>query len=283
MRTSFSYDGQAFVYRMSRRKRRPYGFWTNEHVIEELQTLHARGVPMTDRDIGRVEKSLLVQAKNRFGSLAVALEAAGLEQVRLLNRSRNWSTEAVISEIRERTEGGCDLSYGAARFENPSLVSASVRYFGSWEAAVEAAGLDYAEVRRRHERIPEAEIIETIQRMAAEGKPLHYAALARDDPIIARAMTNRYGSFDAALEAAGIDKERKEHPPTVWSADSVVERIRELHASGEDISPAKMSKEHSTLFAAARYYHGAWSEAVEKAGIDYSTIVRKRGRPPKAE
>ncbi len=57
---------------------------------------------------------------------------------------RTWSRAKIIARIQQLPQQN---SAYAQKEYNP-LWKAAVRYFGSWKAAVEAAGFDYAAVRR---------------------------------------------------------------------------------------------------------------------------------------
>jgi len=73
-------------------------------------------------------------ARRNFGSWSKAIIAAGLELSK-----RKWSRDVVVSQIRERVKSGKSLKANDA--ENINLSSAGKRLFGSWQLAIEAAGV----------------------------------------------------------------------------------------------------------------------------------------------
>jgi len=74
-------------------------------------------------------------AKRYFGTWREAVRAAGCEPAR-----RRWSKEVVIKEIRERCRRNLPLSSILFKQDGP-LAGAATRLFGSWRAALDAAGI----------------------------------------------------------------------------------------------------------------------------------------------
>ena len=60
-----------------------------------------------------------------------------------------------------------------------------------------------------------------------------------------------------------------------WNRQKIAERIKSLHAKGEDLSYNRMARRQQGLLAAANYHFGSWAEAVNAAGVDYANEVRK--------
>ena len=104
--------------------------WTNETVICAIQDYYRQGrlAKVRNEDCG-----LYLAAAKRFGTWHKALIAAGITPTR-----QSWPRERVIAEIIDRHRRGLPLT--CARKES-SLRGAAVRHFGSWHAAVLAAGL----------------------------------------------------------------------------------------------------------------------------------------------
>ncbi len=64
---------------------------------------------------------------------------------------RKWSQETIAREILRRHDAGEDLSYSAMTRSDLPLLRAAARYFGTWQNAIEYAGLNYDEIRKyRH-------------------------------------------------------------------------------------------------------------------------------------
>jgi hypothetical protein len=101
----------------------------------------------------RYHLTLFRKARHRFGSWRKAIEAAGLNYDEVVQRQK-WTPEKIIAEIKRLYMEGKDLSITAMQRSYPNLVAIaqSPRYFGSWRAAVEAAGLDYELIKRQRGR-----------------------------------------------------------------------------------------------------------------------------------
>jgi hypothetical protein len=184
----------------------------------------------------------------------------------MLNR---WSKDEIGLEILRLYASGQPLSYGEVQRNNLRLLRAATRYFGSWKGAIEYAGLDYARIRRYRIWTRER-IVEQIRKYHREGKDLswRHVSLILDPPLAAAAIrANRFGSWQAALEAAGLDyDEIRRHRS--WDADQVKEELRRLHAAGESLRVSDAAEREPALVAAARRHFEGWYEAVIAAGID---------------
>jgi hypothetical protein len=157
--------------------------------------------------------------RRRFGSIEAARQAAGLRDPYL----SRWNRETIIEAIRAAHRAGgrppnrAEWRHGNA--EHPS-VPIVVKQFGSWTQALLAA--DVVPSRLRWER---ETIIEALQRFVAEqGRPPTAADWSRRDPEgrwpSARTVSDRFGSWRAASEAAGLGVRED------WSRDRILAVLR---------------------------------------------------------
>jgi hypothetical protein len=196
-----------------------------------------------------------------------------------------WNRETIAAEILRRHESGLDLSYSGMTRENLPLLRAATRYLGSWQAAIEFAGLNYDDIRRYRSWTNER-ITERIRELYAEGKDLSWRHISLTlDPSLAAAATKKshFGSWRAALEASGLDYDaiRRYHD---WSEDVVLRKVRELYAEGKPLNAKTMERENITLITAARRRFPSWDKTLAAAGLDYRGIVlrapfRRRRNP----
>ena len=185
-----------------------------------------------------------------------------------------WNQESIVSEILRRYEVKQDLSYSGMTQDNLPLLRAASRYFGSWQSAIEHAGLDYDEFRR-YRAWTNDRIIERIQELFAQGKDLSWRYISLTlDPSLAAAATkkNHFGSWRAALEAAGVDYDDIRRYRD-WSEDEVLQRIRERYAEGKPLNAKTLEKENIALITAARRRFPSWDKTLAAAGLDYKGIV----------
>jgi hypothetical protein len=122
-------------------------------IVEEIQRLYREGRIDELSGAWRYHLTLFRKARHRFGSWRKAIEAAGLNYDEVVQRQK-WTPEKIIAEIKRLYMEGKDLSITAMQRSYPNLVAIaqSPRYFGSWRAAIEAAGLDYELIKRQRGR-----------------------------------------------------------------------------------------------------------------------------------
>ena len=150
---------------------------------------------------------------------------------------QNWSRYKVIAEICRLSQEGQDLRHGEIAKKYKTLVSASVRYFGSWGKAVMASGIDYDEIRRKSKSIRSAKVTKwscerikgEIKMLAEKGESLDAAKTRSKHPaLFSAAVSSRYfGSWREALTSLGVDydlilsiaRKRAKPPPgrTHWT------------------------------------------------------------------
>ena len=111
--------------------------WTVTQVVEAIRAEHAAGRDLSESATNERFSALVNAGRRRLGSWSAALAAAGVASG---GRTREWSEEAVLEEIRRLGE---PKSAKEAEILSPGIVHAAFRYFGGWIAAVEAAGFTY--------------------------------------------------------------------------------------------------------------------------------------------
>lgn len=114
------------------------------------------------------------------------------------------------------------------------------------------------------------------------GENLNYATMASAQVALLRAATRYFGSWKSAVEYAGLNYEDIRRYKT-WNKERIIERIRELHAQGEDLSWRNVSTQLDPQLAAAatkRNHFGSWKNAVLSAGLNYSDIRKYREWSP---
>lgn len=180
-----------------------------------------------------------------------------------------WSKDEIALEILRMYASNEALSYGEVQKNNLRLLRAATRYFGSWQSAVEFAGLDYEQIRR-YRVWTKDRITEQIRKYHSEGRDLSWRHVSTDlDPALAAAAIrpNRFGSWEAALTATGLEYEEiRRHRR--WDPTVVVDELRRLHENGSSLRVTDAAEQCPALVAAARRRFEGWYEAVEAAGLD---------------
>ena len=118
-----------------------------------------------------------------------------------IKSNRRWTADEVLKEIRSLT----DLSAKYNQKSFPSLYGATIRHFGSWKKAIEAAGFSYDTVTRRKLAgyWTKDRLIEAIQALPEK----HSNYVRKKHAGLYSAALRLYGSWGKAVCAAGIDYE----------------------------------------------------------------------------
>jgi len=171
-------------------------------------------------------------------------------------------------------DAGENLNYAYVAQEQVALLRAATRYFGSWRAAVEFAGLNYEDIRR-YKTWNRDRILDRIRELHENGEDLSWRHVSTQvDPQLAAAATKRkhFGSWRSAVTAAGLDYSQIRRYRE-WDEDTITNRLRDLHGQGIDLNAKSMEEYDITLITAARRRFDSWDKALTAAGLDYKQIV----------
>jgi hypothetical protein len=188
--------------------------WSVDRILSDIRRLAAEGRDMSYAAM-RVSAPRLVTAACRnpqLGNWTRALEAAGVAASRHARRGA-WTAQRIVDGIQEMVARKEPLAFGDARREQPKLVRAACdpRHFGSWGAAVRAAGVDYDECRKRREWTRER-VLATIKHLHEGGVPLTTTGVRRSGwscLVEAARKPAMFGNWREAVECAGIDYEEQ--------------------------------------------------------------------------
>ena len=200
--------------------------WSPARILVMIRHLARRDRPLTTLETERRYHNLVSAGRRHYGSWSKAVLAAGVEPTRL-RRVVAWTPDRVIEAVLTRALRGQPLT--ARSVEPRSLVEAGQRFYGSWSAAVCAAGLDPVcasgprprnttgcAPKSRSARTPKAErvprkpwsgerVIEALHARLRERRPMHSNAIARDDMGLYHAMRRYLRNWSTAMRAAGLD------------------------------------------------------------------------------
>jgi len=114
--------------------------------------------------------------------------------------------------------------------------------------------------------------------MYESGENLNYSSVSSTNLALLRAATRYFGTWEAAVNFSGLNYDEIRRYKS-WTRERIVERIRELHSQGADLSWRNVCTNIDPQLAAAatkKSHFGAWREALEEAGLDYDEIRRYR-------
>ncbi len=190
--------------------------------------------------------------------------------------NRKWSQDSIALEIVSMYESGENMNYAGIAANNLALLRAATRYFGTWEAAVRYAGLDYDSIRR-YKSWNRERIVARIQELHAQDADLSWRNVCVNiDPQLAAAATKKshFGSWREALEAAGLDYDAIRRYRE-WDDERILQMVRDFHQEGKELNAKSMEEEDITLITAARRRFDSWHQALTAAGLDYKEIVHR--------
>ena len=185
-----------------------------------------------------------------------------------MTRRSKWSAEKTISALQSFHRRRKRINSTYVRKYHEPLYCAGIRYFGSWNAALEAAGFLHAVTRRN--KWSRVIIVEKIKKFLADHEPLHNNHIKSNHSILYTVSCQYFGSWGQAVEAAGVDygsvlrvRLRK------WSKEAVVAEISCRQKAGVSLSGVVVQVEDIGLYEAAMRYFGkqGWAEARKAAGL----------------
>jgi DNA-binding Xre family transcriptional regulator len=193
---------------------------------------------------------------------------------------KRWNPELVIEAIKRRAMSGQSLGYSATVADDESLTGAARRYFGSWDAAVTAAGYDINEYKyklrdERVERWDREKVLREVREYAQSGGNLSAGYVRSHKSKLYSAAVTYCGSWRQALEANGINYDEVKLRDE-WSPDRVIETIQKAHKEGADLSDQTINALRHDLYGAAYTHFGSWRAAVEASGILPDEVRRTR-------
>jgi len=122
-------------------------------------------------------------------------------------RPREITDEDILAEI-QRLADGDEPPTNRAFAANASMSPKTAEYhFGSWNAAVRAAGFEPRSPGGQRQ-FSDAEICDWIRRLADGDRPPSSAEFDAHAPMTRQAVTKRFGSWLKAVDAAGLDHHR---------------------------------------------------------------------------
>jgi hypothetical protein len=140
------------------------------------------------------------------------LEAAGLASEEIY-RYRSWDEDGILDEIRRLQTEGADLSSKSMDESSNKLIATARRRFGNWGSALEKAGINYADVRRR-KRWTRENLVEGILELKKQGVKLI-------TPEVKRANPSLFAAIIACHSGVLGTKNRQRHDPLDSSSETL--------------------------------------------------------------
>jgi hypothetical protein len=254
----------------------PRQVWSRERVLEEMKALHRSGQHMSSIAMMQAGRNDLLVAANKYvGSWVRARELAGIPFERHQAKApQAWDAASVVETISERHRRDHPL---ASSKVPRALISAANRIFGSWRAAIEAAGLDYDAIVLAR-RVSDDEILEWLRHLARTRPRMTLFDLDKHGEH-AVACRRRWGSYEAAAVAAGITGWPIRLRHRSLSRAEVIRALRARHAAKLPlhIRAVRKSDGGHSLILSMLHHFASWDEALSAARV---RLQRKKPRRP---
>ncbi len=198
-----------------------------------------------------------------------------------MKKRHRWSRERIVEEIRKLHGRGVPLHMASVRRAFSSLVATacSRKYFGSWRAAVEAAGFRYDDIMQV-KRWTKERIVAEIRQLYRQGVDLRPSSVSRVKQTLPLVARHWFGDWRNAVKAAGVnyDAYMREMRRRAVDADKqqVIDAIRRLYQQGKLDELSGAWRHHLSLCRKARHRFGSWRKAIEAAGLDYQAVVQRQ-------
>lgn len=119
-----------------------------------------------------------------------------------------WSCERIVAELRELNAAGVEMSIMEIKSFARPLYDASVRYYGSLDAALEAGlplgGVPVTRVMgRRANAMTRDDVMHDLRERRERGENINATAIQRADRRLYNATRRHFGSVRAAFDALG--------------------------------------------------------------------------------
>lgn len=196
--------------------------WSKARILHEIREMLRAGIRPSFQTALRRQGALPHAALRHFGGWDQALRAAGCDP-QTVRRTRNWSRRAVIAAIRKL---GRPLRSLEVEKEDPGLLAAAMRFFGSWPMASRAAGFPYSS-KPRPPKWPREQVLAVLRDRARAGKPLTCTALRRVLPGLVDAVRRYFATWREAVNAAGCGKYLPAQPRQ-WERSEILDALRKM-------------------------------------------------------
>lgn len=173
--------------------------------------------------------------------------------------------EAIIRKIVERDLAGESLLEGNVRTANELLHAAAINAFGSWDTAMEYAGISARDVGRRRDLTPER-IKQQLRRLCTTGYDLGAKVNRSRDGALYSAAMRHFGSWRDALTAAGINVANVTHRrPKHLDREGMLLWLRNRQAAEQTLGYCAVCLENRDYAAAINREFRSWAKAIEEA------------------
>ena len=245
------------------------GIDIKQGIIDEITRVAEKlGRIPNSTDIQKHGEYPVTNYSQHFNSLDDALQQCGLDVSSDANRKEMVNTLQSLHERLDRAPKPAELTDESDHSRNDFYTE-----FGSWDQALETAGID-----------KEQEIVDEISRVGKKiGRVPNTDDIAEHAEYPATSYSQCFNSLDEALQQTGLDLS------SGTNCDEMINTLQELHERlGRVPKPTELTEESD--YSPTDFYteFGSWNEAMAAAGFDkeeeilegINLLAEKLGRIP---
>lgn len=181
---------------------------SREDVIRQIVDRDLQGRAMSEDSVQFEDSQLLVAAVHHYGSWKLALNHAGVSPRRARSRPTD-TAHGVVRTICKLCISGYGMRPSHMLRTNRRVYLAAQRYFGTWENALLAAGIDPERALYSHpQKLDREAVLEAIKERQRAGLSLVWSDFCCQDRRCAMAARYAFGNWQKAMIAAGVPPER---------------------------------------------------------------------------
>ena len=173
--------------------------------------------------------------------------------------------ETIIRKIVEIDVAGGSMLEESIQASDELLHASAVNEFGSWETALQYAGVSAHDVGRCRDLTPER-IKFRLRRLCATGYDLGAMVNRSRDRALYDATIRHFGSWREALTEAGINLANvTRHKPKNLDRDAMLLWIRNRKEAGQSFTFSEVCFENRDYALAIKREFGSWARALKAA------------------
>lgn len=236
-------------------------------VIREFSLFVLSGESITPKNIRAKRNDLLVQIRRKFGNFQSFVERLGYDYEEIIGYTV-WSKDRIVSDIQARNENGESVKRADLEKECPALLSAAIKHFGSFKAAMEACGLSYEEnlgftwwdrekVIREFLILYEDESTTTVSQLRRKNRGLDHA------------IRKIFGTYDALCDELNLDVTKIRPEVYEWTADDLLQALKDCRENGMPLNVMSVSSVFPSAVKVANRHFGSYAAALAEIGEEY--------------
>ncbi|MEQ8785086.1 MAG: hypothetical protein RIC55_02265 [Pirellulaceae bacterium] len=176
--------------------------------------------------------------------------------------------EDTIRQIIHREAMRLELSEQVVQQDAAELHRSACEQFGTWDTALQYAGVSVRHVRPREQYTPDR-VTQEIRTLCISGYSISSAHIMRRNRRLYEAARQHFGTWRKALVAAGVNlKHAFLGRPRKHDRQQILDTIKLRHTSGLSLVWSDVSLENRAFAVAAKHTFGSWRKALLAAEID---------------